>query len=207
MIKVLSSIFILLFCFSQANAIETECPVYTQEQEDALKLAYSVGYEDDLGLTLAAIVVQESFVGPYIVKVNTEDRSKFLLKGGRATIVHGSYGLGHTTVGTLGFLLGEKNLWKVKAKYIPKLLSDDKFSSKMILMKLLSVKSSTTPWREMVSRYNGSGPDAHKYMLKIVEIVKTFKKCGTFVHPMYLDTDQKSNSLLWKFDIDLREEK
>lgn len=46
---------------------------FTPEQDRLVKLAYSYGLPFDYGKTLASIVVQESFVGKYVVKINSDD--------------------------------------------------------------------------------------------------------------------------------------
>lgn len=185
MVKVLFSIFILIFCFSQANAIETECPVYTQEQEDALKLAYSVGYEDDLGLTLAAIVVQESFVGPYIIRENPNDYSTHTRKDGSTFTIRGSYGLSHILLSTGMWLENYTSVWKARGELVPRLVEDDEYALKVALKKLHSVRKPDQDWRTLVARYNGSGKAARKYADNIAKHVTMFKKCSSVVEHLF----------------------
>jgi hypothetical protein len=185
MIKNLTSIFVLLFCFSQANAIDTECPVYTPEQEAALKLAYEVGYEDDLGMTLAAIVVQESFVGPYIIRENPNDYSTHKRKDGSTFKIRGSVGLPHILLSTGMWLEGYTSVWKARAELVPKLFNDDKYALQLALRKLKSVQKPDQDWRTLVSRYNGAGPAARSYAKKIAKHVNTFKKCRSVVEGIF----------------------
>lgn len=164
----LFTIFILIFGFNLTNA--SECRKYTQEQENLLHLAYEVGSHYDLGLTLAAIVQKESFVGDYIIRVNSQDGK------------YGSYGVTHILLETGMDLLGMKSSWEARATLVPRLINDDLFAMRMAIKKLLSVKTgeSNIDWRNMVSRYNGGGPAARKYGNTVVGIVKSFKKCDTF---------------------------
>lgn len=185
MIKVLFSIFILVFCFSQANAIETECPVYTDAQEDALKLAYSVGYEDDLGLTLAAIVVQESFVGPYIIRENPNDYSTHKRYDGSEFIIRGSYGITQILLSTGMWLEDYTSVWKARGELVPRLVQDDEYALEVALKKLRSVRKSDQPWRTLVSRYNGSGQAAREYATNIAKHVTMFKKCSSVVEHLF----------------------
>jgi hypothetical protein len=132
------------------------CPNYTEEQNDVMRLAYSVGVSHDLGYTLAAIVRQESFVGPYIIRLNPKDGAA------------GSYGLTHIT---LEWLRGHKNItsmWAMLEEYPARLMSDDVFALTMGLHHLLA--NQHRGWRPMLLRYNGGSDYAGKIAVHLKEL-------------------------------------
>ena len=141
----------------------SQCRSMTVEQERAVQLAYIVGLPEDLGYTLAAITIQESFVGEYIVKAFPEDAK------------YGSYGLTHITLTTAMWLEGEENIWRAKQDILPRLLTDDLYALKMSLRKLNSYRGDS--WAGMVKSYNGRGEKAEKYLQSIVKHVKMLKTC------------------------------
>lgn len=141
----------------------SQCRSMTVEQERAVQMAYVVGSPVDLGYTLAAITIQESFVGDYIVKANPKDGE------------HGSYGLTHVLLSTAMWLEGEESIWKAKQDILPKLLTDDLYAFKMSLMKLNTYKGDD--WKGRVKAYNGRGALAEKYYKNIVKHVKMLKNC------------------------------
>lgn len=135
------------------------CTDYTQEQNRVLELAYSIGEPYDLGYTLAAIVRQESFVGPYIIRLNPKDG------------VAGSFGLTHITMEWLMDHKRESNIWKMKSEYPARLMTDDVFALNMGLQHLLANRH--RGWRPMLRRYNGGST----YAGKIAVHVNKFKSC------------------------------
>jgi len=159
-------------------AKETECRVYTPEQENILKLAYEVGYSEDLGLTLAAIVKQESFVGPYIVRDNPNDYSTHEREDGSECKIRGSYGVTHILLTTGAWLEGETNLWRARDTIARKLVTDDHYAIQLALKKLKSVQKKDQAWRSLVARYNGAGPAARAYAEEIAGHVREFQRCG-----------------------------
>lgn len=144
-----------------------ECPKHTHEQKRLINLAYYTGDYYDLGYTLAAITVRESFVGSYVVRINPKDA------GG------GSYGLTHIQLDTAMWLLGEKNNWKARAEIIPKLMSSDAFALELAIRKLQAVQYSTNSWRELWGKYNGAGPNSD-YSKGIQSNIVMLKSCYTF---------------------------
>lgn len=155
----------LLLALIAPSVALSACPTYTQEQDRVLHLAYYTGAVEDLGYTLAAIVIQESFVGGYVVRINEGD------SGG------GSFGLPHIQLKTAMWLTGEDNVWRAKQDIIPKLLLSDAFALHLALLKLRSVESSN--YMEMWGRYNGGGQHGN-YAHKIHSHVKMLQECYNF---------------------------
>lgn len=172
-------VLILALVTPEAFAQETECRVYTAEQEEVLRKAYDHGLPEDLGLTLAAIAEHESFIGPYIVRQNPKDVGWALRKDGTKYRVHGAYGVTQVTLATAMWLEGETNLWRAKATLAYQLTTDDSYAIDAALRKLLSVQPVATNWRHLVSMYNGGGDAAVEYSEKIAKIVNSYKKCNT----------------------------
>ena len=63
------------------GAEASTCPTHSVEQQKLIKKAYNHGLPHDLGYTLAAIAIQESFVGKHIVRLNNKD-GKYGIEGG-----------------------------------------------------------------------------------------------------------------------------
>ena len=149
------------------NSFADKCK-YTQEQQDVLHLAYSIGKDYDLGYTLAAIVKQESFVGDNIIRINNNDGK------------YGSYGVTHINLETGMYFTGITNSWQAKADLAPALILDDEFAIEMGLKKLLSKQS--LGWEKMVRSYNGSLKlvATKIYLDKVRNNVVTFQQCKQF---------------------------
>lgn len=147
------------------------CPKYSKEQDRLLHLAYYTGAAENLGYTLAAIVIQESFVGPYIIRSNEKD------SGG------GSYGITHIQLKTAMWLEGEKNLWRAKQDIIPKLIMSDAYALQLGINKLKSVgvvgDGVVGSYMELWGRYNG-GNERGPYAKKIRTHVKMLQNCYEF---------------------------
>ena len=158
-------ILLLLALMLLPYMVIASCPKYTQKQEEAIKLAYSVWKEYDLGYTLASIVIQESFVGPYIVKVNPRDGK------------YGSYGITHINLETAMWLEDVKSPWEAKQDLIPLLLTNDKVALQIAVSKLLLTEGE--PWRTRWAKYNGRGPKAVEYSTKIARHVRKLMTCFT----------------------------
>lgn len=186
--------FMSLLAFSE----ELECRTYTYEQEQTLQLAYQFGLEEDLGLTLAAIVQQESFVGPYIVRSNPRDYSVDKKTGKR---IYSSLGITHVLLGTAMWLEGETNEWRARDYIATRLVRDDEYALEMALRKLKSVQGKAKNWRHLVSMYNGAGPAAEKYAKNIAKHVKQFRKCG-LVGTILVEGEKE----IHKFGVDGQEE-
>ena len=143
--------------------VKASCPNHTTEQQELIKQAYYVGLPYDLAYTLSAIVVRESFVGPYIIRVNSGDGK------------YGSYGVTHIELETAMWLEGYTNSWQAKQDLVPKLISDDHYAMHLALNKLRKDKSKG--WMVMWSRYNGSGSKARQYAEGIKKNIKILKDC------------------------------
>lgn len=144
---------------TSANA--SEC-TFTTEQDRLLKLAASYGEPFSYRKTLPAIVMQESFVGSYVVRINPNDGK------------HGSYGLTHILLETGMWLEGVDNIWKAKSEMVDRLMSDDLYSFKLAVKKLDSVHKGD--WMETWKRYNGSV----EYAYKIRDNIRLLERCGYF---------------------------
>lgn len=151
-------------CFVVAGIVEVRaCPRYTTEQQHLISKAYVKGLPHDLGYTLASIVIQESFVGANIVRVNNKDGD------------YGSYGLTHIELRTAMWLEGYTNSWRAKQDLVPKLISDDDYAMGLAITKLL--KNKHKGWLGMWSSYNGGGVKAIAYGSKIKNHISKLKGC------------------------------
>lgn len=158
MIRVLLASTTLLFG-QQAYA---QCS-FTPEQTRLIKLAASYGEPYNYQKTLAAIVVQESFVGEYVVRVNNKDGK------------YGSYGVTHILLSTAMWLEDEKNSWRAKTEILPKLMNDDIYSLRLSVKKLDSVHKGD--WLSTWNAYNGGGK---VYGVKIRNHIRDLESCGFF---------------------------
>lgn len=160
---------LIIFLLALSNlTYGQECRNYSPNQISALHTAYSVGEPYELGLTLAAIVQQESFVGNHIIRLNSKDGK------------YGSYGITHINLETAMWLEGEKNSWIARAKVAPRLVVDDLYAMELALRKLETVES--LGWQDMVRSYNGSVRSSKTldYLNNIRKHIHQFKTCGVF---------------------------
>ena len=142
----------------------TECN-FTTEQDRLIKLASSYGEPFDLKKTLPAIVVQESFVGRYVVKINPQDGKL------------GSYGITHVLLETAMWLEGEKSSWRAKDVIAERLIKDDLYALQLAVKKLQSVQKSGKSWMQVWQSYNGNNPE---YAKKIRSHIRHLESCGYF---------------------------
>lgn len=157
--KLLISVTIfLLSTISHAS----ECR-FTVEQDRLINLASSYGEIFNYRKTLPAIVMQESFVGSYIVRVNPNDGA------------HGSYGITHILLDTAMWLENEDNIWRAKDVIVKKLMTDDFYSLHLAVKKLNSLHEGN--WMETWSNYNGG---SWKYANSIRDNIKLLESCGYF---------------------------
>lgn len=147
---------------SPAYSASTQCS-FTVEQDRLLKLSSSYGSAFDYTKTLPAIVMQESFVGKHIVKVNPSDGK------------YGSYGITHILLSTAMWLEDEDSRWTALEKIAPKLINDDLYALQLAVKKLDSVHQGN--WLQTYSDYNGG---SMKYALKIRDNIRLLDKCGYF---------------------------
>ena len=153
---------LLLLLLSVGSVNASEC-TFTTEQDRVLKLASSYGEPFDYRKTLPAIVMQESFVGSYIVKINPKDGK------------YGSYGLTHILLSTAMWLEGETNIWRAKSEIVDRLIKDDLYSFKLAVNKLNSVHKGD--WMDTWGRYNGN---SQVYDGEILSNIKLLESCGYF---------------------------
>ena len=137
-----------------------ECRKYTPEQRQLIQKAYDYGLSYNYELTLAAIVVKESFVGGRVIRYNPNDPST---------------GLTHIQFATLRDLSG-LGYWD-SVILSEKLMDNDILAFEYSVKKLNSVRGDFwTKWK----RYNGSGKDAEDYANEVRGIINQFKRCGVF---------------------------
>ena len=153
------------------DAHANDCRVYSNEQLRVLHLANNIGSDYDLGLTIAGIVQQESFVGKYVIRVNANDYSTHFDDEGRSTIIRGSYGITHVLLSTAMWLEDVDSTWKAKATIVPALVTNDHYAIGLAIRKLQSVQREGQSWRELVAKYNGAGIAAREYAEKVAEHV------------------------------------
>jgi hypothetical protein len=146
--------------------VQASCPAFTEEQSYLIHKAYHVGYQHDMGYTLAAITIQESFVGEYVVRVNNKDGK------------HGSYGVTHILLSTAMWLEGYDSSWRAKAKLVPKLIGNDEYALETAVRKLQTVRKRT--WWATWRSYNGGGKKADQYAGRISKHVKMLRECINF---------------------------
>lgn len=144
------------------------CPSYTKEQSNLLHAAHTFGKPHDMGETLAAIVKQESFVGGYIIRVNSGDGN------------YGSYGVTHINLETAAWLEGVKNSWQARAEIAPYLIVSDMYAFELALRKLETNKN--LGWEDMVRSYNGNvrSKQTKKYLDSIKSHIVEFRTCKMF---------------------------
>lgn len=136
---------------------------FTTEQDRLIKLAASYGESFGYRKTLPAIVMRESFVGSYVVRINPKDGK------------HGSYGITHILLSTAMWLEGEDNIWKAKSEIVDRLMTDDIYSLKLAVEKLDSVNKGN--WMSTWASYNGG---SKKYAYKIRDNIRLLERCGYF---------------------------
>lgn len=163
-------IIVLLLLFSQT--VKSECSKdFTTEQWNILITAYEMGKPHDLGLTTAAIIWQESFVGNYVVRMNTLDGNG-----------EGSFGVGHMRLSTAMELLGITDKWQGKAELAPYLIRDDAFAIKMTLLYLQKMQKRVKGFRNLWRAYNGgyggiTNDLTIPYADSILQKVKVLRQC------------------------------
>ena len=137
---------------------------FTKEQDRLINLAASYGEAFGYQKTLAAIVVQESFVGRHVVRINPKDG------------LHGSYGITHVLLSTAMWLEGEKSQWQAKSTIAPRLIHDDIYALRLAVKKLDSI-GTDKGWIHLWSAYNGG---SLAYAEKIRKHIRKLEQCGYF---------------------------
>lgn len=141
------------------------CRDYTETQWATIENAFFRASEHGYGWTMAGIVIQESFVGPYIVKVFGEDGK------------YGSYGITHVQLTTAMWLEREDNVWRAKQDIAERLILDDDYAVDLAIKKLNKVKR--PKWRDTWAKYNGKGKASYIYSDNIASHIKNLKECTT----------------------------
>lgn len=151
-----------LLATSLSNAASCD---FTEEQDKLLNLAISWGAPFDFEQTLPAIVMQESFVGDKVVKVNPDDGAL------------GSYGVTHILLET-GMWLEDKEFTRWEAlELAEQLINDDDKAMELAVMKLQSVHKGN--FFETWKNYNHSEYGG-KYAVAVKENIRTLRECGYF---------------------------
>ncbi len=135
---------------------------FTPEQTRLVKLASSYGEIYGYQKTLAAIVVQESFIGDRVIRMNPTDGK------------YGSYGITHVLLETAMWLESSSRIeaWDVIA---PRLQNDDIYALHLSVRKLDTVNNGN--WVETWNRYNGN---SKTYGIKIRDHIRNLESCGFF---------------------------
>ena len=111
------------------------CTKYTEEQVSLIRAAYVTGLHKDYGYTLAAITIQEAFVGDRVIRMNPNDPS---------------FGITHINFKTLQYLTGKRYYDVVEEA--ERLMYDDVLSWQYSIKKLDTIKGT---WFNKWKRYNG----------------------------------------------------
>lgn len=125
--------------------------------------SYQLGYEDDLGYTLAAISWQESSLGKYRVNPLSND--------------YGAYGINYLTIQRIDKI----NYYKT-IKVLEKVIFNDELGSKYALETLRwNLRHFKGDWRKSIAMYNAGfqwrSQEAREYVVEIVNKVNTLKTC------------------------------
>ena len=147
---------------SKSFASQTQCN-FTEEQSRLISKAASYGLSFGYKKTLAAIVVQESFVGKYVVRINPKDGEM------------GSYGITHILLETAMYLEGIDNKWYAKDVVVEELIKNDLYALGLAVKKLDSIHKGD--WMQTWSRYNGGST---KYANSIKNNIRKLEHCGYF---------------------------
>jgi hypothetical protein len=156
---------LLALCYMIApRLLADDCQFsYTPEQWRVLNIAYRAGAVYGYGNTLAAVCEQESFVGRYIIRVNTGDGD------------HGSWGACHMQLTTAMHIEGETSSWRARAVIAPRLMQDDYYAT-ALAARYLAGHIERLGWRAGLRRYNGSW----EYAQTVGDKALRFERCGVF---------------------------
>ena len=156
---------ILLTTLLVTPAVKASSCNFTEEQSRLLNLAYDYGAPYAFEQTLPAIVMQESFVGDKVIKVNPDDGAL------------GSYGITHVLLETGMWLEGKEfSRWEA-LELAEELVDDDLRALELAVKKLQSVHKGDyfRTWKD----YNHS-KYGYKYAVAISKNMKILKHCGYF---------------------------
>ncbi|AFK66635.1 hypothetical protein COPG_00039 [Colwellia phage 9A] len=151
-------------CF-KSQASEVNCKLYNQlDRHQVTNLFRSVerGAKDDLGITLAAIAIQESMAGKYRVNLKSQD-----------------FGLYQISIKTIAGIEKPVNDLQLSV-FVQGVIFDDEQGAEYALNVLNYFKKHHDgDWRKMVQSYNAGHnyQNGYDYMLKISHNVKMLKSC------------------------------
>lgn len=166
--------FLLVIGFKPVEA--SQCPTFTQEQQQLIKLAYTVGSQHNsdiyritgthIGHTLAAIIWKESFIGHHVIRYSTDP----------------SFGVGQMKI-TTWFWLNEINYSYANRHYyehkaISDLMTNDLYAITQTYkyLKLLIRQHESLHMARI--RYNGRGAAAERYAEDVLDRVRVLTRCG-----------------------------
>lgn len=170
------AIMLMLFFLSEpANAVPNECPKFTSEQHNLIRLSYMVGSQHDdtvksitgghLGHTVAAIIWKESFIGNNVIRFSNDP----------------SFGIGQMKITTLFWLNGIDYTYANRDYHEHKMMSDlltnDLYAITQTYnyIKMLLIRHESVYMARM--RYNGSGSAARAYSFDINDRVQLLIAC------------------------------
>jgi hypothetical protein len=153
---------IVLLITSAATAAN-ECKLrLTQSQRTTLFVAIAHAYNSGYRESIAAIIMQESFVGDKIIKINFRDGN------------FGSFGITHINLDTALYLYKENGRNYAPAIMAQRLIEDDFFAIDTAILKLKSVRNGRT-WVQTWNAYNGNDKT---YGLLIRDNIIKLRNCG-----------------------------
>lgn len=158
-------IFILIISSSDLRASEIDCKDFNSlERYQVVNLLKSIerGSEDNLGLTLAAIALQESMAGKYRINLKSKD--------------FGLYQINAKTIEGIEKPLNDLQL----SIFIQDTIFNDRIGVRYALNVLNYFKKyHNGNWRKMVQSYNAGHNyrNGYNYMIKISHNVKLIKRC------------------------------
>ena len=160
---------ILLSMITVTAMAFSDCKI-TKEQENVIRLSYSLGEPHDLGLTMIAIAMEESKLGKYRINLNDP-----------------SAGIYHTTVDKAVNKLGWSHTPYNYNRAAQILVDDDIFAGELAIETILWWKEHKDgDWRKTVSGYNGGHVGNPEYVKKISNHIKTIKACGWLEEPVMM---------------------
>lgn len=162
------------------NAIAQQCRTFTEEQRELIRYAYVIGSQFDqevyntvgthAGHTLAAILIEEAFVGEFIIRVNAADG------------LLGSYGVMMVQITTIFHMDGLEDTWRNRQDLAPdlmvRLLTDDMFAIESGYRYLRRMILQWGSLWEARRAYNGAGSRAIAYADRTGETVNMLIRCG-----------------------------
>ena len=167
---ILAAFLIVLVCIVTARMAEaSDCPYFTGEQRNMLRIAHALGDRHGLGDTAAAIVWRESLgcrPGVHVCTSNLADG------------VAGSYGPMQMQISTYAshyhnVYAGEFE-WSEWASTAQRMMDDPVFAIEAGLGYLVH-HVHQRGWRAGIARYHGGGQQAADYSADIVRRVRVFE--------------------------------